>query len=148
LPGWTRSLDSFERILLIAKTVHLGAQILDCAERVFMLSVRRQAAQNVANKLIAAENAIDLALQRTAELAGIMPQARHQANYAAEIGQEALERAVGTISVLVQARREIVATHKELADTRTRVGLDAFAMGGLMDKAPTGATQPNIRAVA
>jgi len=99
-----------------------------------MLNVRRQAAQEVADRLIAAENAIDLALQRTAELAGYMPQARHKANLAAEVGQEALERAIGTISVLVQARREIVATHKELAVTQGRVGLAAFAMGGGMDK--------------
>lgn len=113
-----------------------------------MLSIRRKAAQNVANKLIAAENAIDLALQRTAELAGAMPQARSDANYAAEIGQEAMERAVSAISVLVQARREIVATHKELAETRDRVGLAAFAMGGLSDKVPTGEAGQHIRAVA
>jgi len=113
-----------------------------------MLSVRRQAAQEVANKLIAAENAIDLALQRTAELAGFMPQARSQARYAAEIGQDALERAIGTISVLVQARREIVATHKELAETKDRVGLATFAMGGLMDKSAAAEANPHIRIVA
>jgi len=99
-----------------------------------MLNVRRQAAQEVADRLFAAENAIDLALQRTAELAGYMPQARSKANLAAEVGQDALERAIGTISVLVQARREIVATHKELAVTQGKVGLAAYAMGGGMDK--------------
>lgn len=113
-----------------------------------MLSIRRKAAQNLANKLIAAENAIDLALQRTAELAGAMPQARSDAHYAAEIGQEAMERAVNAIAVLVQARREIVATHKELAETRDRVGLTAFAMGGLMDKPVAVDASPLIRAVA
>jgi len=99
-----------------------------------MLSVRRQAAQEVADRLIAAENAIDIALQRTAELTGAMPSARGKANLAAEVGQEALERAAGTFAVLVQARREIVETHKHLAQTQQRIGLSAYSMGGGMDK--------------
>ena len=99
-----------------------------------LLSVRRQAAQEVANRLFAAETAIDIALQRTAELTGCMPMARGKANFAAEVGQEALERAAGTFAVLVQARREIVETHKELAITQGKVGLKSFGMGGLMDK--------------
>ncbi len=114
-----------------------------------MLSVRRQAARDVANRLIAAENAIDIALQRTAELTGCMPHARGKANFAAEIGQEALERAAGTFAVLVQARREIVETHRELAQTQARVGLRAYAMGGGMDKfAATGQADSVVKIAA
>jgi hypothetical protein len=113
-----------------------------------MLSIRRQAAQEVANRLIAAENAIDIALQRTAELTGCMPMARGKANFAAEIGQDALERAAGTFAVLVQARREIVETHKELAETQARVGLKAYAMGGGMNKFEAQAESGDIVKIA
>jgi hypothetical protein len=113
-----------------------------------MLTTRRQAAQDVADRLIAAENAIDLALQRTAELTGCMPVARVKANFAAQVGQDALERAANTVAVLVQARREIVETHKVLAETQVRVGLKAYAMGGGMDKDAVAPTESVVKIAA
>ncbi len=99
-----------------------------------MLNNRRQAAQEVANRLIAAEFALDVALQRTAELTGYLPQARIEAQLASEVGHSALERATATLAVLLQARGELIETHKELARTKAAVGLRTFALGGLSDK--------------
>ncbi len=114
-----------------------------------MLNARRQAAQEVADKLFAAELAIDIAIQRTAELTGTMPEARKNANLAAEVGQEALERAAGTFAVLVQARREIIETHKHLFETQKSIGLGAYAMGGCMDKSQSKAeATPVVRIAA
>ena len=54
---------------------------------------RREIGQEVADRLFAAEHAIDAAIARTAELAGYIPAARSDAGLACEVGQEALEYA-------------------------------------------------------
>lgn len=99
-----------------------------------MFEQRRTAAQEVADRLIAAETAIDVALSAAAELVGYMPQARLHANVAAEIGHEAIERSAAAFTSLINARREIVEAHKELAETKVRIGLRTYALGGLMPK--------------
>lgn len=101
-----------------------------------MLKQRKDAAQYVADRLMAAELAIDCALTCTAELSGSIPKARIDANLAAEVGQEALEQASHTFVSLVAARRNIINTHRELAHTRDQIGLREVALGGLMDKPP------------
>lgn len=100
-----------------------------------MFEQRRHAAQEVADRLIAAEIAIDVALTRTAELVGYMPTARLNANVAAEVGQNAIERSAAAFTSLISARREIVQAHGELAETKDRIGLRTLAIGGLMPKA-------------
>lgn len=106
-----------------------------------MLKQRREAAQAVADRLIAAEHAIDRALICTADLSGSITKAHVDANLATEIGQTALEQASDTLVTLVRARRNIIETHQRLADARDRIGLREFGLGGLMDKPPL-ALQP------
>lgn len=101
-----------------------------------MLEERRRAAQYVADRLIAAELDIDRALTSTAELSGSIPKARMDMGVAAEVGQEALERASQTFVALVRARRGILHTHRELAQTKIDIGLREVALGGLMPKPP------------
>ncbi len=91
-----------------------------------MLKVRRQAAEQVAASLIAAETAIDAALTLTAKLAGQMPSVRADAGLSALIGQGALERAIEAMTALGQARNHIVATHKELSIAQSQIGLGAI----------------------
>jgi hypothetical protein len=100
-----------------------------------MLNKRRSAAQEVANRLMAAEEAIDAALAAVAELQGYLPVARCEANLAACVGQEAFEGAAETMSSLIRARRNIVDTHHHLAETKDQIGLRAVALGGLGQKA-------------
>ena len=105
-----------------------------------MLKVRRQAAEQVAASLIAAESAIDAALALTAKLAGEMPSVRADAGLSALIGQGALERAIEAMCALGQARNHIVATHKELSLAQTQIGLGAINV--VADGAP-GAKPPS-----
>src|SRR5687767_3926341 len=98
-----------------------------------MLKERLAIAEQVAGRLFAAEAAIDAAMARTADLAGIMPAIREDARLSALIGQDAIERAVETLAALSSARRSIVETHKQLTVAQEQIGLRAYAMGGLVD---------------
>lgn len=113
-----------------------------------MLKVRRQAAEQVAASLIAAETAIDAALTLTAKLAGQMPSVRADAGLSALIGQGALERAIEAMTALGLARNHIVATHKELSLAQTQIGLGAInvvADGGSGEKPPAADVAPMAR---
>jgi hypothetical protein len=96
-----------------------------------MLIKRREVAQELANRLIAAEHAIDAALTAIADLSGYMPVARCEAKISAVIGNGALESAAETFSSLVRARRGIIDTHHHLAEARDQIGLRNVALGGL-----------------
>jgi hypothetical protein len=100
-----------------------------------MLNKRREVAQELANRLIAAEDAIDAALTAIAELSGYMPVARCEAGISAVIGNVALESAAETFSSLVRARRNIIDTHHHLAEAKDQIGLRNVALGGLALKA-------------
>ena len=105
-----------------------------------MLKQRRLAAETVAEALFAAELAIDLAIARTAHLAGLMPASRESANLSALIGQDALMGAIDTIQALGLARQNIVDTHKRLSVAQRDIGLAAvsFGSGGKKPPSPEG----------
>lgn len=95
-----------------------------------MLKKRKEAAQQLANRLFETEGAIDDAITKMAELAGYMPVARSSANLSAVVGQDAIAQAAQTLAVLVEARGQIVETHHKLANAKDRIGLREMAMGG------------------
>lgn len=94
-----------------------------------MLKQRRDAAENVAKRLFAAEQAIDDAIYKVSDLVGYMPIARTNAKLSAVVGQDAIVQAAETLSALVAARGHLVTTHNHLAETRDLIGLQAMAMG-------------------
>ncbi len=94
-----------------------------------MLKQRRLIADQVASSLFEAEAAIDAALAKTAQLAGVMPSLRKDAGLSAMIGQDAVERASEAFAALALARRAIVETHKELSVVQGQIGLGAVALG-------------------
>lgn len=94
-----------------------------------MLTQRRNAAENLTRRLFATEQAVDEAICKMADLAGYMPIARVSANLSAVVGQDAISQAAETLSALVGARGQLVATHNRLAETRDQIGLQAMAMG-------------------
>ena len=102
---------------------------------------RREVGQGIADRLMAAEHAIDLAIARTADLTGYMPSVRAEANLACEVGQEALEHAVASFSALVKARASMIASHRQLAVTKDEIGLRTVSFGGLVGKSE----EANIR---
>lgn len=101
-----------------------------------MLKQRRNAAENLATRLFATEQAIDEAICKMAELTGYMPVARTHANLSAVVGQDAIKQAAETLSALVGARGQLVATHHRLAETRDKIGLQTTAVGSDGTKPP------------
>jgi ABC-type sugar transport system substrate-binding protein len=94
-----------------------------------MLKDRRAAAMKVAESLFAAEQAIDLALARAAELTGAMVSARTDANLSAIVGQEAFEVSAAAFAALARARADIVETHKRLSEAQVQIGLRTVSFG-------------------
>jgi hypothetical protein len=94
-----------------------------------MLKARRNAATKVAESLFAAEEAIDAALARAAELNSALVTARIEANLSAIVGQEAFEVAAAAFASIAKARGDIVETHKRLSETQVQIGLGAIAFG-------------------
>ena len=102
-----------------------------------MLHQRRAAVDAVAKQLFEAEDALDIALAKVAELAVTMPAVRKQANLSVMYAQDAFESASETLSHLTQARRTIIATHKALAVAQDQLGLKRYATGTGNDKPET-----------
>lgn len=107
-----------------------------------MLKQRRLIADQVAASLFEAEAAIDAALAKTADLAGVMPSLRAEAGLSALVGQEAVEWTSKSLSNLAKARRAIVEAHKELSVAQEQIGLGAVMYG---DPKPNVALAPSRR---
>jgi hypothetical protein len=109
---------------------------------------RRNAAQGVAERLLASEQGIDHALTLVASLNGHLPEARISAYLAAEVGHEAIELTSEAFTHLVRARTAMVKAHKSLARVQTDIGLEAFAFGGSYGKPPSAVLQVIAREAA
>ncbi|HEX8379717.1 MAG TPA: hypothetical protein VF619_04090 [Allosphingosinicella sp.] len=101
-----------------------------------MLKERRDAAMKVAESLFAAEDAIDTALARAAELNAAIVTARKDANLSAMVGQDAFEMAASAFAALARARGDIIESHKRLDEAKTQIGLRVMSVGEL-GKPPT-----------
>lgn len=101
-----------------------------------MLKQRQDAAENLAEKLFAAEQTLDEAICKMGDLIGYMPIARTTAHLSAVVGQDAISEAAETLSAMVGARAHLVATHNRLADVRDQIGLREVAMGSTDMKPP------------
>lgn len=96
-----------------------------------MLKDRRAAARKVADSLFAAEEAIDLALARAAELTSTMVTARFDAKLSAIVAQDAFEVSTSAVTALTRARADIVETHKRLSEAQVQIGLRTVSWGDL-----------------
>jgi hypothetical protein len=90
---------------------------------------RIDAARAGAQKLMLAEAAIDAALRETAELMGLLPSLRLQANLSAVIGQDAVDDLGQTLSHILAARRTIVSAHGGLQIVREQIGCKWVSVG-------------------
>ena len=114
-----------------------------------MLTDRRNAATKVVASLYAAEDAIDLALARAAELNATLVTARADAKVSALMGQDAFEVAAAAFASLAKARGDIVEAHKRLSETKIQMGLRTVAIGDAVPKPEGNADAPvHLRAVA
>ncbi|CAN5271102.1 hypothetical protein BH10PSE1_BH10PSE1_15100 [soil metagenome] len=113
------------------------------------IAVRRTVGQTLAERLFAAEAAIDLALAEAAGLIALLPTARTEAYLSAVTGQRAFDGAAASISALTQARSHMVATHNTLSALARKLGLETLAMGPLDKPEDTpangGRVEPDFR---
>ncbi len=107
---------------------------------------RIDAARAGAEKLMRAEAAIDAALRETAELMGLLPSLRMEANLSAVIGQDAVDDLGETLSHILSARRTIIRAHSGLQVVREQIGCRTVSVGE-MDKPEDGPRTSGLRAV-
>ncbi len=86
-------------------------------------------AQRVATKLFSTEKAVDAAMVEAAELLAGMLDARAQLKISAITGDAAQAKLVEAISALSVARSAVVEMHRELAETKLRVGIRTKLIG-------------------
>jgi hypothetical protein len=110
-----------------------------------MLKNRREAAIKVADSLYAAEDAIDAALARAAELNSAMVTARGEAKVSALVGQDAFEVAASAYAALAKARADMVEAHKRLSEAKIQVGLRTVSFGDSIPKPPEAARSEPTR---
>ncbi len=90
---------------------------------------RIDAARAGAQKLMRAEAAIDAALRETAELVGLLPSLRLEANLSAVIGQDAVDDLGETLAHILSARRTIIRAHGGLQTVREQIGCKWVSIG-------------------
>lgn len=83
----------------------------------------------LANRLYAAENAIDSALTEAGALMSMLPSARTTLWLSAVTGQRIFDDAAASIQALAQARGHMVSAHNTLAALARRLGLEVLATG-------------------
>lgn len=87
------------------------------------------AVRSVADKIHAAEDAIDQAIIKLAELNVELPTARINAKLSATVAQPAFDNVAGALACLMESRNKTVKAHEALAETQRDLGLGAMAMG-------------------
>lgn len=113
-----------------------------------MLIKRREAAMKVAQSLWAAEDALDAAFARAAELNGTLVTARCEAELSAIVGQDAIEGAAAALAAMAKARGELVETHRRLSEAKAQIGLRAVAIGEQGKPPEARDANPHLKAVA
>lgn len=76
---------------------------------------RNELGRRMAEKLYAAERALDAALAEVGDLSALMTRGRMDHGIAAVVGQEALEHVAKCGGTLTKARRALVEGHKQMA---------------------------------
>ncbi len=102
-------------------------------------------AEDVATKLFAAEEAIDLALSKAADLASFVPLARQQVRVSADVGQEAIITLLASMATLGEARKQMIEVHGALAKAQKDVRLAPRNFGGFVNKP---VQYPRVRALS
>lgn len=97
-----------------------------------MRTKRIQVARAVASHLHAAEQAVDIAATRVAELNAMMPMARLDANLSAMIGQDAFASSTDALSLIAKVREQIVVTHERLKVASEQIGLETVSWGDVV----------------
>ena len=94
-----------------------------------MLNERVSAAKRIASDLHLAEDAIDEAMIRIAQLAATLPTARRDTNMSAIVGQEAMSKVANALAAAGEVRQLLTDAHLALTVTQKEVGLGTRMFG-------------------
>jgi hypothetical protein len=94
------------------------------------MSDRNELGRRMAEKLYAAERALDAALAEIGDLSALMTRGRMDHGIAAVVGQEALEHVAKCGGSLTKARRALVEGHKQLARDARAMRIVWSVLGG------------------
>lgn len=95
-------------------------------------------AKGVADQLLVAEKALELAIIETQALSTKMLQARHELNLGATVGSAELAGVAQTLAGLEAARLAITGTHAGLDEVRLRIGVRTKLTGAYKTTAQQG----------
>ena len=98
------------------------------------MSDRNELGRRMAEKLHAAERALDAAVAEIGDLTGVMTRGRMEHGIAAVVGQDALEHVAECVGALTRARRALVQGHKQMARDARSMGITWGAVAGIDDK--------------
>ncbi|WP_232494452.1 hypothetical protein [Novosphingobium kaempferiae] len=110
-----------------------------------MRAQRQAIARTVAERLFAAEDALDLAVARIAELNAALPLARLDGRISAIVGQDAILSSASALMLVVETRSKIVAAHANLKYASDEIGLPPTSYGDLIK--PNSAELPQLHVV-
>lgn len=99
-----------------------------------------KSAARIARQIQKTERAMDQTILEANELLVAMIEGRREGNFAAEVGQEALEDIARTINSLMSARAAIVSGHNNLAKVAKNLGIEWRMDGPLEEKEDREAT--------
>lgn len=94
-----------------------------------MLNERVSAAKKIAADLHQAEDAIDEAMIRIAQLAATLPTARRDTNMSAIVGQSAMAKVANALAAAGEVRQLLTDAHLALTVTQKEVGLGTRMFG-------------------
>ena len=94
-----------------------------------MLNERVSAAKKIASDLHQAEDAIDEAMIRIAQLAATLPTARRDTNMSAIVGQTAMSKVANALAAAGEVRQLLTDAHLALTVTQKEVGLGTRMFG-------------------
>lgn len=92
--------------------------------------------RRMAEKLHAAERALDGALAEIGDLSALMTRGRMDHGIAAVVGQEALEHVAKCGGALTKARRALVKGHRQMARDARMMRITWTALGGPQETKP------------
>jgi hypothetical protein len=99
-----------------------------------MLNQRIAVGRRIAADLHSAENAIDVAIVKIAQLSATLPTSRLETRMSAIVGQEAIANVTAALAAAGHVRQMLTDAHSALSETQKQVGLGTQMFGDGMNK--------------
>lgn len=100
--------------------------------------------KSIAEKLFAAEEAVDMAMVRNTQLLEGIIVGRRELNVAATTAELAQTRVAEAVAALSEARRAVMAAHAGLKNVQVRLGVDDNEFGPMDKPEEDAPKKPNV----